>query len=199
MKRLLDFIDELTERRVRALASSTSRRSALVKVGKLMVAGAFTLPVLPFDRTSQAHAAGTHGGEVKNIGITGDEIFKQAGDLRLAHGIVLVAEQIGERHDLPLANQLLVKIDVEKLDLFTDRTGDFGLLNALRIGQLCLTELQNLTVVEGQRQHADQQHRAQNQPKDSRPAENCGFEAVEVHVRACPLFLAGLLFLRQLK
>ena len=62
MKRLLDFIDELTERRVRALASSTSRRSALVKVGKVMVAGAFTLPVLPFDRTSQARAAGTHGG-----------------------------------------------------------------------------------------------------------------------------------------
>lgn len=62
MKRLFDFIDELTERRVRALASSTSRRSALVKVGKVMVAGAFTLPVLPFDRTSQARAAGAHGG-----------------------------------------------------------------------------------------------------------------------------------------
>jgi amicyanin-dependent methylamine dehydrogenase small subunit len=62
MKRLFDFLDGLTERRVRALASSTSRRSALVKVGKVMVASAFTLPVLPFDRSSRAHAAGAHGG-----------------------------------------------------------------------------------------------------------------------------------------
>ena len=62
MKRLFDFVDALTERRVRALASTTSRRSALVRVGKWMVAGAFTVPVLPFDRTSQALAAGGHGG-----------------------------------------------------------------------------------------------------------------------------------------
>jgi len=62
MKRLFDFLDSVTERRVRALASTTSRRSALVKVGKVMVAGAFTLPVLPFDRTSQAFAAEGHGG-----------------------------------------------------------------------------------------------------------------------------------------
>ncbi|MDC8786384.1 methylamine dehydrogenase light chain [Roseateles koreensis] len=61
MKRLFQFIDGLTERRVRSLASNTSRRSALVKVGKVMVASAFTLPVLPFDRSSQAFAAG-HGG-----------------------------------------------------------------------------------------------------------------------------------------
>ena len=63
MKRLFDFIDGLTERRARSLASSTSRRSALVRVGKLMMASAFTLPVLPFDRTSQAHAAGAHGSD----------------------------------------------------------------------------------------------------------------------------------------
>ena len=61
MKRLFDALDALTERRARALASRTSRRSALVKVGKLVVAGAFALPVLPFDRSSQARAAG-HGG-----------------------------------------------------------------------------------------------------------------------------------------
>ena len=61
MKRILDLIDGWTERRSRGLASSVSRRSALVRVGKVMVAGAFTLPVLPFDRTSQAFAAG-HGG-----------------------------------------------------------------------------------------------------------------------------------------
>jgi methylamine dehydrogenase light chain len=61
MMRLFNWIDRLTERRARSLASTTSRRSALVKVGKVMVASAFTLPVLPFDRTSQAFAAG-HGG-----------------------------------------------------------------------------------------------------------------------------------------
>ena len=61
MKRLFDALDALTERRARALASRTSRRSALARVGKLVVASAFALPVLPFDRSSQARAAG-HGG-----------------------------------------------------------------------------------------------------------------------------------------
>jgi len=62
MKRIFDFIDGFTERRTRALASTTSRRSALLKVSRLMVASAFTLPVLPFDRTSQAFASSGHGG-----------------------------------------------------------------------------------------------------------------------------------------
>jgi len=62
MTRLFDFLDSLTERRARQIASSTSRRSALARAGKFMVASAFVLPVLPFDRTSQAHAAGAHGG-----------------------------------------------------------------------------------------------------------------------------------------
>ncbi|MDE2371500.1 MAG: amine dehydrogenase [Burkholderiales bacterium] len=57
MKRLFDFIDGWTERRTRAIASSTSRRSALVRVSRVLVAGAFALPVLPFDRSSQAQAA----------------------------------------------------------------------------------------------------------------------------------------------
>lgn len=61
-QRLFDFLDALTERRSRALASRTSRRSALARVGRVMVASAFTLPVLPFDRSSQALAAGGHGG-----------------------------------------------------------------------------------------------------------------------------------------
>ena len=61
MKRLFHFLDGLTERRSRALASTSSRRGALVKVGKVVVAGAFALPVLPFDRTSQAFAADNNG------------------------------------------------------------------------------------------------------------------------------------------
>ena len=59
---LFHFLDTFAERRARQIASATSRRSALVGVGRVMVAAAFTLPVLPFDRTSQAHAAGGHGG-----------------------------------------------------------------------------------------------------------------------------------------
>ena len=55
----LNWLDAFTERRARRLASQTSRRSALVRVGRVMVAAAFTLPVLPFDRSSQALAAGT--------------------------------------------------------------------------------------------------------------------------------------------
>lgn len=58
MSRLFHFLDRQAERQARALASGTSRRSVLAGVGRWMVAGAFALPVLPFDRTSQAHAAG---------------------------------------------------------------------------------------------------------------------------------------------
>ncbi|MDM0111443.1 methylamine dehydrogenase light chain [Variovorax sp. J22R133] len=61
MKSLWSWLDAATERRSRTLAQTTSRRSLLVGVGRTIVAAAFTLPVLPFDRTSQAHAAG-HGG-----------------------------------------------------------------------------------------------------------------------------------------
>jgi methylamine dehydrogenase light chain len=61
MKLLLDLLDRVAERRSRAMALGVSRRSALNRVGRLMVGAAFVLPVLPFDRTSQAHAAGAHG------------------------------------------------------------------------------------------------------------------------------------------
>ena len=71
IKRILDVVDRLTERRARTLASQSSRRGALVQVGRLMVASAFTLPVLPFDRTSQAHAAG-HAGSGKKVPTTTD-------------------------------------------------------------------------------------------------------------------------------
>lgn len=60
LDRLFKWLDRWGERRSRALAQNTARRSLLVGVGKLMVGTAFALPVLPFDRTSQAHAAG-HG------------------------------------------------------------------------------------------------------------------------------------------
>lgn len=57
----LKLLDRLTERGTRTVAHNTGRRGFLTGVGKLLVAGAFTLPVLPFDRT--ARAAGHGGGK----------------------------------------------------------------------------------------------------------------------------------------
>jgi methylamine dehydrogenase light chain len=57
MKRLFDFMDGFTERRARKVAQSVSRRSMLVGVSRTLVATAFALPVLPFDRSAQAIAA----------------------------------------------------------------------------------------------------------------------------------------------
>ena len=57
MKYLQNWIDKIAERRVRQTAQLTSRRSALTRVGKWMVAGA-ALPMLPFDRSGgEARAA----------------------------------------------------------------------------------------------------------------------------------------------
>ena len=60
----LKLLDRYTERRTRTVAQGSGRRGFLVGVGKLLVGAAFTLPVLPFDRTN-AHAAGGHGGGKK--------------------------------------------------------------------------------------------------------------------------------------
>lgn len=54
---LLKWFDSLAERSTRQAASNSTRRGFLVGVSKLLVASAFTLPVLPFDRSSSAHAA----------------------------------------------------------------------------------------------------------------------------------------------
>ena len=57
MNGLLDWLDRVMEDRSRALAQRVSRRSVLAGAGRLLVASAFSLPVLPFDRTAQAEAA----------------------------------------------------------------------------------------------------------------------------------------------
>lgn len=54
---MFNWLDKLTESRTRALAQTISRRSALNRMSRLLVGAAFTLPMLPFDR-STAHAAG---------------------------------------------------------------------------------------------------------------------------------------------
>jgi methylamine dehydrogenase light chain len=50
----MDWFDRLSEGRVRKLAQTTSRRSALVRIGRALVGTAFVVPVLPFDRSAQA-------------------------------------------------------------------------------------------------------------------------------------------------
>lgn len=61
---LLDWFDRFFEQGTRSVAQRSSRRGFIVGAGKILVASAFTLPVLPFDRTS-AHAAGHGGAEAK--------------------------------------------------------------------------------------------------------------------------------------
>lgn len=59
MTLLEKWLDRFTERHVRRTAQLTSRRSALAKIGTVLVGGA-VLPMLPFDRSSNAYAQ--HGG-----------------------------------------------------------------------------------------------------------------------------------------
>ena len=53
----MKWLDNFFEKKTRTLAEQASRRSALVKVGKLFVGAAFVLPVLPFDRIGQSAQA----------------------------------------------------------------------------------------------------------------------------------------------
>ncbi len=50
----LKLFDSLAERSTRGVAQRSARRGFLVGVSKMLVAGAFALPVLPFDRSVQA-------------------------------------------------------------------------------------------------------------------------------------------------
>lgn len=56
----MNWLDSAFERTTRAAAQRTSRRSALARIGRVLVGASVALPVLPFDRT--AHAASGHGG-----------------------------------------------------------------------------------------------------------------------------------------
>lgn len=56
---MLKWFDKLAQAQTRTLAQKISRRSALNRVARALVGAAFTLPVLPFDRsTAKAAEAG---------------------------------------------------------------------------------------------------------------------------------------------
>jgi methylamine dehydrogenase light chain len=54
----MKWFDDWFERSARRVAHTTSRRSALARVGRGLLAGSMTLPVLPFDRVGSAQASG---------------------------------------------------------------------------------------------------------------------------------------------
>ena len=57
MNWIQQWIDRFAERGVRHTAQMTSRRGALARLGALLV-GTMAVPMLPFDRSGHAHAAG---------------------------------------------------------------------------------------------------------------------------------------------
>jgi len=57
----MQWLDEFFERKTREAAQLTSRRSALVRLGKALIGATALFPVLPFDRQPRA-ATGGHGG-----------------------------------------------------------------------------------------------------------------------------------------
>ncbi len=50
----MKWFDDFFEQRSRAVAQTTSRRSALTRIGRALVGSAFLLPVLPFARLAHA-------------------------------------------------------------------------------------------------------------------------------------------------
>ena len=67
MQWLLNILDRLTERRVRAMASQHGRRSFVTRLGTALAGGAI-LPMLPFDRSGQfmGAQAAQPGGKLDN-------------------------------------------------------------------------------------------------------------------------------------
>ena len=60
----MKWFDDFFERQTRAVAQTTSRRSALTRIGRTLVGSAFVLPVLPFARMAHAQHGGAGGGEL---------------------------------------------------------------------------------------------------------------------------------------
>ncbi len=58
----MSWLDDFFERKTREVAQLTSRRNALLRVGKTLIGAGLLFPVLPFDRMPLAAPAG-HGGQ----------------------------------------------------------------------------------------------------------------------------------------
>ncbi len=58
----MQWLDDFFERKTREVAQLTSRRSALLLFGKILIGAGMLFPILPFDRQPQA-APGGHGGQ----------------------------------------------------------------------------------------------------------------------------------------
>ena len=65
----MQWLDDFFERKTREVAQMTSRRSALLKVGKVLIGAGVLFPILPFDRQPQAAPS---GGEKLHEGGKGD-------------------------------------------------------------------------------------------------------------------------------
>jgi len=57
MNWLFQWFDAFVEKQTRSVAQRSSRRGALIRMGRVLVGSALLFPVLPFDRS--AHAAGS--------------------------------------------------------------------------------------------------------------------------------------------
>ena len=80
--------------------------------------------------------------QIQDIRVAGNEVLEQARHLRPSHWVIHMVEEARQGQDLALADELLIEIGVEKLDLFAHRARQLGLLHALGIGELLLAELE---------------------------------------------------------
>ena len=103
-------------------------------------------------------------GKLVMVGDAEAKVLQQARNLRHLHRIVDFVQKAGDGEDLPLADQLLIKIGVVELNLIAKRARDLGLLHAFGVRQLFLAELQHLAVIQTDGHGADEQHRAQDEP-----------------------------------
>src|SRR5713226_8195600 len=128
------------------------------------------------------------GRQVKDVGVAVHKVLEQPGDLRFAHGVIHVLNQIRQGHDLALGEELLGKVRFKKLDFASQRASQFSLLDALGVHQLFLAELQNLAVIQADRNDADKQECAQHHPKDARTTRGGRDELVCAHGSLRPFY-----------